>query len=282
MHLRDLLIDGVNREKIICPMPYETLLESSTCDIAKTRTSIFELFIQISNGRIFRQYFDVLTDELLALVRPSHIVYYFEVTERMEEMSELSARFKPEFCEMKSEKNAELGSWIDPGSHVVRTNDEVLKSVSLEPVAKLWRDLRRIAKVQDSDASSEFECGGITEKLQAKGLTAFEALELSDALLNRKMEAIPFQFYHNRLAAAGSQEAPNRVNRNVTHNDIVDQERMSVALFLADMAVTDNRMVARIVRSRVLEFTTCKVFKVGEMRDFQLAIERILGGSHAS
>lgn len=200
--LRDFLESGVARGSLLCPLPFDTILESSRCGHPETRAEIFSFYRSVSGGWIFRQFFHILADEILALVRPTHRVTGFAYTAKMDRLLEFSAQIGPDFETLRSRRNSILASLVEsPGA---ARFDQVLRDVTREPVARIWRDLRRIASSPNSQSPSEFDCPQIAEFLLDRQITAIEAEELGDKLMHHAMSAIPIQFIHNHLAAAGS------------------------------------------------------------------------------
>jgi hypothetical protein len=190
----------------------------------------------------------------------------------MDRLCDLSAKIGPDFDELRNERNATLSSWVDPPRPPDMSFKDVLEDVSREPVARLWRDLCQIASSPDVQSLSEFDCPKITESLLKSGITAAEAEELAEKLRHHKMSAIPIQFFHNRLAAAGSHTLLQRQKASLDYNDIIDQERLSVALAFSDFAITDRSMAARVERSGIGDVSACKVFRVGDLSEFERAL----------
>lgn len=270
--MRDFLLRGADCGTVFCPLPFDTIFETSRCERAETREAIFSFFKAASGGLIFRQFFDILADSVLFIVRNDHHVSGFDHTWEMDRLRDLSAEIGPDFDELRNERNANLSSWVDPPRPSGMSFNEVLENVSLEPVARLWRDLRQIASSSDIQSLSEFDCPRITESLLKNHITAEEADELAEKLRHHAMDAIPIQFFHNRLAAAGSHLLLQRQEAKLDYNDIIDQERISVALAFSDFAVTDRSMADRVERSGVKDVSECNVFKVGDLVEFERAL----------
>jgi hypothetical protein len=270
---RDFLVRGAACGAVFCPLPFDTILETSRCERAETREAIFSFFRAASGGLIFRQFFDILADEVLSIVRPDHQFSGFDHTWEMDRLRDLSAEIGPDFDELRNERNATLSSWVDPPRPPGMSFKEVLEDVTLEPVARLWRDLRQIASSPDIQSLSEFDCPRITASLLKNQITAEEAEKLAEKLRHHAMSAIPIQFFHNRLAAAGSHLLLQRQEARLDYNDIIDQERISVALAFSNFAVTDRSMSDRVERSGVKDVSVCNVFKVGDLVEFERALK---------
>lgn len=271
--LRDLLVKSADHGTVFCLLPFDTILEASICAIPETREAIFSFFRVVSGGFVFRQFYDILADEILSIVRPNHQVVGFDHTWEMDRLRDLSAQIGPDFGELKNDRNAALRSWVDPLRPQNMSFKKVLESVTREPVARLWRDLRQIISSSDPQSLSEFDCPRITQFLLKHRITVDEAEKLEEELRHHKMDAIPVQLFHNRLAAAGSHLLLQRREAQMDYNDIIDQERLSVALAYSDFAITDKRMVARVERSGVCKISACVVFKVSDLLEFEQALK---------
>lgn len=270
--LRAFLESAAERGALLCPLPFDTILESSRCGSPETREAIFSFFRNVSGGWIFRQFFDILTDELLSIVRLDHSVSAFDYTQEIDRLCGLSAEIQPVFEKLRRERNTILGTWMDDLMPPSMGFGGVLEVITLEPVARLWRDLRQIASSPNFYSLSNFECPKITDSLLKNCITAKEADELAEKLRHHAMNSIPIQFFHNRLAAAASHLQLQRPEAKFDYNDIIDQERLSVALAFSDFAVTDRSMAARVEFSGVCDLSACKIFKVSDLLEFEQAL----------
>lgn len=261
---------------IVCPLPFETILESSRCGKAETRNAIFAFYKKASIGLLFRSFFDILADELLTLVRPDWGASAFSFTDSMEKLRDFSAESCVNFSNLIENKNSILKKFNRNSIDKNSTFEETLESVSLEPVSLLWRDLRRIVDSNGSVEASSLECPKVSKLLLQRGVTNYEAENLAEAIRFRKMETIPVVYCHNRLAAIAANDEISRGASKYCYNDIIDQERMSTAIAFSDFAITDRAMVSRVNRSRVCEQFHCRVFSVADLIDFEdVLMERI-------
>ena len=74
--IRELIESGFYTDRIICPIPPETVLESAACR-ELTRLSISEFFKKYSANLAFRSLADLLIDHTIAMVRPRMVVDKF-------------------------------------------------------------------------------------------------------------------------------------------------------------------------------------------------------------
>ena len=74
--IREKLTAAFSSGRILCPMPTETLVESSPCE-TQVRIEIEEFFRSVSNGERFLSMWDLIIDETLRLARPGHVICPF-------------------------------------------------------------------------------------------------------------------------------------------------------------------------------------------------------------
>lgn len=261
---------------ICCPLPFDTILESSRCGRAETRNEIFAFHKTVSGGSLFRNFFAILADELLALVRPDFRVSELSFTDDMDKVRDFSAGAGADFTDFIRRQDGRLKQFKASPVTQNASFEEILGSVSLEPVSRLWRDLGRIVDSTSAQDVSGLETPNLSRLLLKRGITKNEAEELSAKIKCRKMESIPIFYCHNRLAAMAAYDECYRKSSNFCYNDIIDQERMSTAIAYSEFAITDKAMASRVSRSNACEYSHCRVFSVTDMSDFErVLMERI-------
>lgn len=266
--LRTSLEIAAKQRILFCPMPYETVLESSPCH-ETTRKDIFDLFARISGGLVWKDFWQQLAESLLALVRNDMRLNPFVITGDFQVFSAISAASSAEFRDLKSARNCELKKLTPSGESQTMDHQSIIESVAAEPRGMLWRDMRRISGDQDFRHDVELECPRVTELLLELSLTPREAALLSEIVAQRGFDSIPIQFYHNRLAAAAAVAAAEDPRRGPpSFNDLVDQERLSVALCWADWAITDKAMARRVNDAGLSGFTGCATWPLCSMVQF--------------
>src|SRR5271170_581676 len=67
--IREALADGFRRQKLICPLPFEGVVESIPLPLEQ-RQLIQTLFWQLSEGRAFKPFYEMSNELTLALIRP--------------------------------------------------------------------------------------------------------------------------------------------------------------------------------------------------------------------
>lgn len=266
--LRELLVSFSSDGVIACPIPYETIQEASQCEPA-TRGEIFLLFHQISQGLLWKSFCDHLIDNFLWLVRGGEIPHPFRFVRDFAALSEISGEGRESFHDLKQERNQDLAALTPtPGANSM-SHEDIVESVEFEVKSKLCRDLKQIAFGASLEAVTTFECARISVELLERGVTAEEASSLAEAIEAGKFSTIPVQFFHARLVAQGEWARARDDRRGPPdYNDLIDQERLSLALAWVELAITDRRMAERVRGAALEQFTPCLTFAMGEIDGF--------------
>ena len=257
--IRSVLTEAFPPQRIVCPMPVETLVESAPCDRA-TRIAIEDFFHTVSGGTRFRSYSDILIDKTLVLVRPHHeAVAFATMGYGWGARDEAALLTKHSHAEARERMTQRIQAYTFPSGAAEMSAGEIFNSSSLDRCGMFWRDLEKFVAIQTTPAS-EYEVPWLMAGLVARSLTVTEAQELGEAIRHHRWEAIFVNFFDLLLGSRWDHDKVHGQRPNYDPNDEIDRWRAAVALGHSDLFITDPYMADLCRRARVADYTPTVVF----------------------
>ena len=256
--IRSALAAGFLEQRIVCPMPLETLVESAPCDRA-TRTAIEDFFHSVSGGTRFRAYSEILVDKTLALVRADHEAVAFAEMGSGWAARDEAARDTREFhSQTRDRMIARIQTYNFPAGAEDMTAEQIFRSSSLERCGMLWRDLQKFVLTPATPAT-DYETPWLMSGLIAHELTGVEAQQLSEAVRFHHWEPIFVNFFDLMLGSRWDHDSVHG-QRRYKPNDEIDRWRAAVALAHSDLFITDSGTADLCRRAIVADYTPTVVF----------------------
>jgi len=272
--IRNLIESKVAEERILCPLPYETVLESTACD-KPTRIALTDLVDKISGGWKIKCFDELIGEETIHLVRTQPIRLLDRYANLIPVDDDHNKRMARAFEDAKSDMEARAQAFQYEAEQLGRPVAEVKKSVDLGRAGQLYRDIKRLLAGQ----TAGMECPAFAQDLIRAKFTKEELEELIEHIIHHRFDAIPVNFIEARMGAQWEYEMTRlRLNpRKYKFNDEIDRWRAAVALAYCDMLITDSGAAA-IARAAVRGFEnafTCQIFSVRETDAIEQAITSI-------
>lgn len=257
--IRSALTTGFEEQRIVCPMPLETIVESSPCERA-TRTAIEDFFLSVSGGTRYRAFPEILVDDTLALVRPHHEAVAFEEMGSGWAARDEAARDTREFHSQTRERMASrIQTYTSPPGVAKMTAEQIFSSSSFERCGKFWRDLQKFAKTPTTLAA-DYETPWLMSGLIVHGLSPPEAQQLSEAIRFHRWVSISVNFFDLMLGSRWEHDSIHGQRPRYDPNDEVDRWRAAVALAHSDLFITDSYIADLCRRARVAKYSNAVVF----------------------
>jgi hypothetical protein len=257
--IRSALCAAFQTQRIVCPMPLETLIESAPCETA-VRIAIEEFFQSVSGGTRFRSYPDILIDKTLVLIRPHHQAVAFGIVRYGWGKRDEAARITKDSHEKRRERmNQRIQAYTSPSDAAGMSAMEIFRSGCLDRCGAFVRDLEKFADVPTTSVS-EYEISWLMSGLIDRGLCVTEAHELRETVLCHKWEAIFVNFFDLILGSRWEHDRLHRQRPNYDPNDEIDRWRAAVALGHSDLFITDPYMADLCRRAKVADYTPTAVF----------------------
>lgn len=261
--LHETLARAVQQEKVICPIHvYETIIECSMLP-PELQRGIFATAEALSGSCGFHHFGTLLGFETLKLVRPEFTWPPLQQGTLLQPDGAL-IEMGVEYRRIKEDYAARLASapYPPPGHNPKINVDQMEQALAESRVRFIYQLVQAIiekgnletglAKWEYTDEAGQY--------LLSQGITSVECMHLTDAIVNRRWDAIPVLHAHTRLCACLENDFI-RSNRAAQPNDAFDLSRLAVALVQADAIFCDQAMAALIDRSKIrdLQFGS-KVF----------------------
>jgi hypothetical protein len=267
--LYEVLSAGVAAGHLICPIPFESALETSLCSPDKS-DSIWTLLNALSLGIWFKSFDDLVNQETLALVRPDVNLCAMQANpDRITQIQNLRTVWN----DVKNDKQRRLDEGelaIKNGQCQVTTNFRVLMDeISLSRCGDFYRNLISMRRQEPLNSSNRMT-RGICAFLADQAITPEELHNLIEAVRHHKWESIPVLHYHALLSTQDSLAYSN--GRPAKANDDVDRDRMAVSLHAADFCLTEACMAETCKQVHAANIAKSRVYAVRDCCDMTLAL----------
>lgn len=279
--LRALLLDGVQRNDLICPIPDETLLESAGMQHA-TREQMWDLHLKLAaNHLAFKNYWQLVREETIAIARSEAPPFWLQMV-NFKSLSDhaLARTISEQVTEAKKEmKNRVAGGTFQKASPDAVLMD-IVESVLKQQVSHVYRQVCRLIEGKVPDPSDHMALD-LATALQKEQLSQAELGRIVEELLSRRWEQIPVIFYRGLLVAQCEIES-SRVRgdpRGYKVNDEFDIPRLAVGLGYANLILTDRPMVELCRATKMEEFSDCKVGTLTEPDEALETVKRLLAAA---
>jgi hypothetical protein len=268
--LREQLVAGVRAGKLLCPIPKETIFETIPCS-RDVRVKIYGLLQQLSLGLSFKQFSTIKGEETLALVRPGTPTFPFErIVWHSVEDDELATVKAKEIQDAKAVMWRRMQAFVPSAGQDKLSVKELRGEVIASRAGSLFRQVERLIAGQQLDPADDLQFG-LCRFLSSRGITRPELEHLRQRILAHEWEAIPVVFFS---AALGAILDHGRIRgRKYQVNDEIDICRLAIALWAADVAITERSM-ACVVRQFEKEWAErLNVFAANERKAIRECLE---------
>jgi hypothetical protein len=270
--IRDKLTAAFSAGRIICPMPTETLVESSPCE-TQVRIAIENLFRNVSNGERFLVIWDLIIDETLRLARPSHVIYPFGAIGAGRGRRDEAAKIAREANAVGREKMRQqiVAYTFAPGA-ADRTPEEIFRSGIKDRCGIFWCDLKKFG-ADPTTPVSDYEWGWLMDGLMRHNLTTAEASKIGEAVRLCKWERIAVNHFDLLIGSRWDHDHLHGQRPHYHANDEIDRWRSAVALCYSDLYITDGYTADLCRRARVADHTSTLVYSTRQTHEILQFIE---------
>ncbi len=236
--IRSLLLENIQRQHLVCPIPAENIVESWTLS-KRDRIAVQDWSNRLSGGLFFKTYWEIELQETLALIRPETSLFPYKQGQWINAENDLLASARADsVSNTKKQMDDRYRAFVNPPERETVSFEECWNGIRRERVQRFYIQLNRMLNNESIDLEDHF-AGSLCQGLSHNGITANELRELIERLMNHEWEAIPLHHYHSRIAAKFEYECL-RIKRQYNANDEIDRDRAAVALHTSDVFVTDK------------------------------------------
>jgi hypothetical protein len=282
--LRKILLRAVQELKLICPVAKETIIETTGLKSAPQRLKIYELHSRLAGDQVggplvaFKDMWKMIDEETLALARSQHPPSKFELFHwrrvNDDRLAEETWRGVTESKERMLER-VESHELAHPGKPLIELTQKGI-ALATEHASHVWRQVNRLLEGNEPDEGDQMGYE-LALYLRRQRITRAELEKLKEDIVHHRWETIPVIFNRTQLTARLEADF-HRTNkpRRYKVNDEFDIPRLSVALWSADLIITDSAMAQLCRTVKTERWTRTKVFSVREVPTIIQYLESLL------
>ncbi len=274
--IRYALADGFHNRKLICPLPFECVMESAPKPL-EFRQAIQALFWELSQGVAFKEYTEISSELTLALVRPtlewSPMIFWKPIWAEMESAAQ---KVKSNWQAGKERMNERMNGFVRSQNLELMTERELLRVVAAQRSIRICDDLSSLLAGRANEES--LNCRWLIEFLVSANLAPAEIEDLKRAIYDHEWANIPIHAFDILLSAKWEYDDIRGGSAAYHPNDEIDRKRAATALSHADLFITEGDMANLCQKANVNEFCQTLVLSV---RDPEKVLETIRSVSAA-
>ena len=262
--IKSLLLSEISTGKIVCPIPHETAWESiPLSDGRYQRTK--KLQTDLSCGFSFKSYVGLLSEEVLALVRPSFNLNPFE-SGNWHDLCDHFRRSAPkdDFLRLKDNISQKMDAFSVNYENQDLPIAELERLIHKKDTFDLYNNLERLKKGQALNTTCAYTLD-ICTFLRHSNISHDEIERLEQLVLHHKYTTIPIHFYYNRLVTQFEFDLL-RGGRKEEANDMHDLTRAATALWGAQIYVCDAEMAETCKKAKISGIQTAPTIVISAKR----------------
>jgi hypothetical protein len=273
--IKEALVDGFRNRKLICPLPFEGVVESASCSL-ELRQSIQALFWQLSEGVAFKPFHEMSNELTLALIRPIQNWSPFK-------------GWKPIWAEMGYAAHNIRSSRNSAKKTMMERMNAFVQSPEAEQMEE--RDLFHIVAAQRSGwicndldcllaggriTESSFKCSVLIEYLISANLKPAEIEALKRAVQHHGWIKIPIHAFEALLGAKWEYDSIRGGAAAYEPNDEIDRMRAAIALDHSDIFITEGDLANLCHKAKLNEFSPTLVLSVRNPEEILKTVRSII------
>lgn len=258
--IRKALADGFCNQKLICPLPFEGIMETAPRPL-ELRQDIQDLFWQLSGGVAFKAFTEMSNELTLALIRPTSDWSPWTV-------------WKPVWADMEAEAQKVAFDWKAGKERMMARMDDFVRSPNLETMSE--REIfhavagqRSIWLCNDLDCllagqvnGSSLNCPWLIEFLASENISPAEIETLKRAIQYHGWAKIPIHAFEILLGARWEYDSIRGGAGSYEANDEIDRKRAAIALNHADLFMTEGGLTDLCRRAKANDYCPTLVLSV--------------------
>lgn len=273
--IREALVEGFHKQKLVCPLPFECVVESTPKSL-EFRQSIQTLFWQLSEGMAFKAYTAISNELTLALIRPTpNWTPWISWKPVWAEMGYAMYTIKSKLKSGKQEMAKRVADFARHPSLETMSERELFHSVAAQRSSWICGDLDRL--IANQSEQSAFKCSWLIEFLLSEKINRSEIEALKRAVQHHEWAKIPLHAYEILLGAKWEYDSIRNGAAPYSPNDETDRKRGAIALSYSDVFITEGDMANLCKKAKVSNFSPTIVLSVRSPEKILTAVRSIVG-----
>jgi len=262
--IREALADGFRNRKLICPLPFEGVMETAPRPL-ELRQAVQSLFWQLSEGVAFKEFTEMSNELTLALIRPTPDWSPWLIWKPMwAEMEEAARKVKTNWQAAKKRMDERMNSFVPSPNLEAMSERELFHAVAAQRSGWICRDLDCLLAGRVRDNS--LNCPRLIKFLVSENLSPAEITSLKRAVQYHGWAEIPIHAFEILLGAKWEYDSIRGGAATYHPNDEIDRKRTAMALTHADLFITEGGNTDLCRRAKVNDFCPTLVLSVKNPR----------------
>ena len=258
--IREALAEGFRNRKLICPLPFEGVLETAPRPL-ELRQAIQSLFWQLSEGVAFKAFTEMSNELTLALIRPTSTWSPWIIWKPIwAEMEGAAQKVKSDWKAGKERMNERMNAFVPSPNAEQLTERELFRAVAAERSAWICSDLDCLHAGRVNESS--LRCPWLIEFLVSENLSPAEIESLKRAVQYHGWAKIPIHAFEILLGVKWEYDSIRGGAAPYEPNDEIDRTRAAIALNHADLFITEGDVANLCQKAKVNEFCPTVVLSV--------------------
>jgi hypothetical protein len=258
--IRAALLERVRDERLICPLPFEGVLETAPRPL-KHRRDMQALFWQLSRGLAFKAMPEMSSELTLALVRPvsdwSPWVFWKPIWADMEAAAQ---KVSSDWRNAKLRMVGRMGSFVRSPNVETRSEREIFHSVACQRSVWICNDLDSL--ITGGAGGESLKCPWLIRFLVSQNISPAETISLKRAIQHHGWAEIPIHTFEILLGARWEYDSIRGGVAAYEPNDEIDRARAAIALSYADLFITEGGVADLCRRANVNDYCPTIVLSV--------------------
>lgn len=258
--IRDVLTKGFRDRKLICPLPFESVVETAPRPL-HLRQSIQALFWELSEGVAFEAFTEMSNELTLALIRPMPDWSPWLIWKPIwAEMESATQRVKSDLKSEKERMTERIKGFVRSPNLEAMSERELFHAVAAQRSGWICSDLDCLLAGRATETS--LNCPWLIEFLVSENISPAEIEALKRAVLYHGWAKIPIHAFEILLGAKWEYDSIRGGAASYEPNDEIDRKRAAVALNHADLFITEGDMANLCQKAKVSSFSPTLVLSV--------------------
>jgi hypothetical protein len=271
--IRAALADGCSRRKLICPLPFECVIETAPKAL-EFRQAIQSLFCRLSRGVAFKDYTQMSSELTLALIRPiPDWSPWMNWRPMWAEMESATQKVAADQKSAKQRMQARMDSFVRSPNLATMSKGEIFHAVAAQRSVWIANDLDCLlaGRVQEDSLN----CPWLIELLISENLSPAEIETLKQAVLHHGWAKIPIHAFDILLSAKWEYDSMLGGSAAYEPNDEIDRKRAAIALSYADLFITEGDLANLCKKAKVDEFSPTAVIPIRNPQEILETVRRL-------
>lgn len=273
--IRSALVDGFRNRKLICPLPFEGVIETAPCSL-NLRQAIQSLFWQLSEGVAFESFTQMSNELTLALIRPipdwSPWIIWKPI---WAEMEDAARNVTSDWNSGKKRMKERMTSFVRSPTFETISERALFHAIAAQRSGWICSDLDCLLAGRATE--SFLNCPWLIEFLVSANLSPAEIESLKRAVQYHGWAKIPIHAFDILLSTKWEYDSIRGGTAPYQCNDEIDRKRAAIALNHADLFITEGDVASLCQKAKVTKFCSTLVISVRNPDEVLKAVRSITG-----